>query len=272
MPTYESADGLTLHYLDEGEGRPVLCLPGLTRNASDFDYLAPYLPDVRLIRPDYRGRGKSDWADPETYTVPVEARDIVSLLDHLGLDSAAVIGTSRGGIIAMMLAATSKARLQGVCLNDIGPVIDQAGLDRISSYVGQRPRAATRSELAAALPGAFPDFEGVPDSRWAEEAARHTVETDTGLNINYDPRLKDAFDVANAAGPVDLWPLFDAMDGLPLAVIRGANSDLLSPATVEEMCRRRPDLIQAEVPGRGHIPFLDEPEAIETIRSWLAGL
>ena len=128
MPRFTTSDSVSLHYTDEGQGLPVLCLAGLTRDGHDFDDVAPHLRDVRLIRLDYRGRGQSDWANHETYTIPVEGRDALELLDHLGLDRAAVLGTSRGGLIAMVLAASAKDRLLGVALNDIGPEIDDAGL------------------------------------------------------------------------------------------------------------------------------------------------
>jgi len=128
MPHFTTSDGLSLHYTDEGAGLPLLCLSGLTRDGRDFDYVAPHLDQVRLIRMDYRGRGQSEWGDHSQYTIPVEARDAVELLDHLGLESAAVLGTSRGGLIAMLLAATARDRLTGVALNDIGPEIAPAGL------------------------------------------------------------------------------------------------------------------------------------------------
>lgn len=269
MPEYQSADGMTLHYLDEGEGLPVLCLAGLTRDARDFDYLSRHLDGVRLIRPDYRGRGKSGWSGADTYTVPVEAHDILALMDALSLDKAAVIGTSRGGLIAMMLGHLAKDRLMGVCLNDIGPAIEMAGLERIKDYVGRAPKAKTHTVLAEVLPKAYPEFSNMPEGRWLEEAQRHTVETEDGLGLTYDPALRDAF-LAAFEGPAQtVWPLFDTLDGLPLALIRGAQSDLLSPETVAEMQRRRPDMIFAEVPGRGHIPFLDEPESLEAIHTWL---
>ncbi len=269
MPKFQTSDGLTLAYTDEGEGLPVLCLSGLTRDHRDFDYLAPHLPDIRLIRFDYRGRGQSEWADPTTYTVPTEAMDTLALLDHLGIERAAVIGTSRGGLIAMFLAATEKDRLRGVCLNDIGPDVGQAGLDVIMDYLGRDPGYRTREEMVAAMPDIMAGFDEVPVSRWREEVERHTVETPEGLRLIYDPKLRDTM-LANAAEPpTDLWPFFDAMKGLPLALIWGLNSTLLTRETVSIMRRRRPDMILAEVPDRGHIPFLDEPEALDAIHAWL---
>lgn len=267
---FTAADGARLAYRDEGQGLPVLALSGLTRNGSDFDYLAPYLDGVRLIRPDYRGRGGSDWTGPATYTVPQEAADAVALLDHLGLDKVAVLGTSRGGLIGMFLAATARDRMLGLCLNDIGPVIELPGLDRIKDYIGRNPAARTYEDLARRFPAAMPGFDNVPHDRWLEEAHRHYIATpEGGLRINYDPALRDAF-LAAFDGPLpDAWPLFDLAAGLPLALIRGTNSDLLSLAAAQEMQRRRPDMIWAEVPDRAHIPFLDEPEALEAIRGWL---
>ncbi len=270
MPAFGSSDGLTLAYRDEGRGMPLLCLAGLTRNMADFDYLAPHLPDLRLIRMDCRGRGASGHApDPMSYNIPTEARDALELLDHLEIERVAIIGTSRGGLIAMTLAATAPERLLGICLNDIGPVIEPAAIARIMGYLGRRPEFSSHAEMAAALPGLLPGFSGVPPERWLREARNQTVETGTGLDVRYDPRLREAVEAAGALPAPDLWPLFDAMQGLPLALLRGAGSDLLSRETAAKMRRRRPDMIFAEVPGRGHVPFLDEPEALAAIRAWL---
>ncbi len=232
MARFSGFDGLSLYYEDEGQGLPLLCLPGLTRTARDFDYLAPHLPPLRLIRTDYRGRGLSDWApDPMSYTVPNEARDVLALLDHLGIGKAAILGTSRGGLVGMLLAATAKDRLLGLALNDIGPV---------------------------------------PPERWLDEARHFFLDGGDRLTINYDPALREAFLAAFNSPPADLWPLFDACAGLPLALIRGANSDLLSRETAAEMRRRRPDMVFADVPDRAHVPFLDEAESLAAIRVWLA--
>ena len=268
---FTADDGAKIAYQVEGEGLPVLCLAGLTRNMADFDYVAPYLSGVRLIRMDYRGRGQSDYTGAATYTVPREGRDAVLLLDHLGVQKAAVLGTSRGGLIGMFLAAVAKDRLLGLCLNDVGPVIERAGLERIFDYVGRNPAGSSLEGLAQRLPAAMPGFANVPESRWLEEAQRHYVETpEGGLRINYDPALREAFLAAFDGPEVDMWPLFDATQGLPLAVIRGANSDLFSRDAVGRMRQRRPDMIFAEVPDRAHIPYLDEPEALAAIEAWLA--
>lgn len=262
-------DGARLAFRDEGRGVPVLCLSGLTRTMGDFDYLAPHLPPCRLIRMDYRGRGASAWTGADSYTVPFEARDALALLDHLGLAQAAVIGTSRGGLIGMLLAATAKDRLLGLCLNDIGPQIDPSGLARIAGYLGRTPSARTHAELAASLPLSNPGFDAVPAERWLAEARLHYTETPDGLRITYDPALRDAFQAALSRPAADGWPLFDACSGLPLGLIRGANSDLLSAEAAAEMRRRRPDMLFAEAPGRAHIPFLDEPESLQVIHAFL---
>lgn len=269
---FTARDGTRLAYRDEGAGRPVLCLTGLTRNMADFDYLAPHLPDVRLIRMDYRGRGQSDWTGATTYTVPQEGQDALALLDHLGVASATVIGTSRGGMIGMALAAVARPRVQGLLLNDVGPEIDRAGLERILAYVGRNPAARTHAEMAEKLPRAMPGFANVPESRWLDEVRHHYEETPEGLKIRYDATLRDSFLAAFTGTVPDLWPLFDAAAGLPLALIRGANSDLLSPATTAEMRRRRPDMLFAEVPDRAHVPFLDEAESLGVIRRFLEAL
>lgn len=267
---FTAPDGARLAYKDEGEGLALLCLAGLTRTMGDFDYLRPHLPPCRLIRMDYRGRGGSDWTGAATYTVPQEAQDALALMDHLGVDRVAVLGTSRGGLIGMLLAALAKPRLMGLCLNDIGPEIHRAGLVRIFDYVGRNPASKTHQVLADAMPRNMPGFANVPPARWLEEARLHYTATETGLKITYDPALRDAFLAAFDGPPADLWPLFDACAGLPLALIRGANSDLLTAETAAEMRRRRPDMIFAEVPDRAHIPFLDEAESVAAIRAFLA--
>ncbi len=268
MPSFLAVDGTRLHYLDEGDGPPLLCLAGLTRTSLDFDYVKPHLPPCRLIRMDYRGRGRSGWSGAESYTIPQEAQDALALLDHLGLERAPILGTSRGGIIAMVLAATAKDRLSGVCLNDIGPDLSTEGLDAIRDYIGRRPNAPNYEAAIAARASLMAGFENVPMSRWAEEVTLHYRQRPDGLDITYDPALRDAVLTASEALAPDLWPLFDALADLPIALIRGANSNLLTAKTADKMQARRPDLIRADVPGRGHVPFLDEPESITTIHDW----
>ena len=269
MGHFTASDGARIAYSDQGDGLPVLALAGLTRTGADFDYLAPHLESVRLIRMDYRGRGASDWTGAATYSVPRETRDGVELLDHLGIARAALLGTSRGGLNALFLAATAHERLLGICLNDVGPEIERAGLEKIFDYVGRNPVARSHVELAAQMPALIAGFSDVPEGRWLEDVRRHYHETPEGLRINYDPTLREAFLAAFEGEAPDLWPLWQATGDLPVALIRGANSDLLSRATCERMAAMRPDLIAAEVPGRAHIPWLDEPQSLEVIRRWL---
>ncbi|WP_312524859.1 alpha/beta hydrolase [Paracoccus sp. (in: a-proteobacteria)] len=267
---YDAADGARLAYRDEGAGLPVLALSGLTRTGLDFDYLAPHLSGIRLIRPDYRGRGQSEWTGAPSYTVPQEAQDALRLLDHLGIEKAAVLGTSRGGLIGMFLAAVAKGRLLGLCLNDVGPELDISGLDKIKDYIGRNPTGKTHEDIAAKMPRLMPGFTDLPPGRWLAESQRHYIQGEHGMTVTYDPALRDAFLAALEGPVVDAWPLFDAAAGLPLALLRGANSDLLSPETAAEMRRRRPDMVYAEIPGRGHIPFLDEAPSLAAIEAWFA--
>lgn len=269
---FTTTDGSRIAYRDEGEGTPLFCLSGLTRTMGDFDYMVPHLPPCRLIRMDYRGRGASHWTGEKTYTVPQEAKDALELLDHLGVAKAAVLGTSRGGLIAMVLAATVPDRLAGICFNDIGPEIHKPGLERIMDYVGRNPRVKTHEALADALPANMPGFANVPHSRWLAEARLHYTATPEGLRITYDPALRDSFLAAFKGPEVDLWPLFDACPDIPLALIRGGNSDLLTQSCADNMRRRRPKMAFVNVPDRAHIPFLDEPEAVGVLQAFLAAV
>ena len=270
MAHFTSSDGLSIYYEDQGQGLPILCLAGLTRTTADFDYVTPHLSGNRVIKMDYRGRGQSDF-DPnwKNYILPVECRDVIELLDHLKLDKVAIIGTSRGGLNAMGLAKGAKDRLLGVALNDVGPVIEPAGMEFIKDYIGRGPAAKTYEEAAAAMERAFTEFSHMPEGRWLEEAKRHYTQDADGLHITYDKHLRDAVLAAGDKMMPDLWPFFDALDGLPLALIWGLNSTLLGAETVAEMEKRRPDMIVGRVPHRGHIPFLDEAEAVEALHAWV---
>ena len=271
MPHFTTSDGLKLHYTSTGSGLPILCLAGLTRTTADFDYVAPHLDDHRMICLDYRGRGASEWDENwGNYILPVECRDVIELLDHLELAQVAILGTSRGGLNAMGLCASAPERISGVALNDIGPELDPKGLSMIMTYLGRNPAGKTHEDIAAALAEISPGFPTVPPARWLEEARKHFPMSEGAPQISYDPALRKAVE---AGGDIpDLWPFFDAMAGKPLACLRGANSDLLSAETFEKMQSRRPDMIAATIPDRGHIPFLDEPESIAALTSWIAAL
>ena len=257
---FTAIDGCKIAYRDEGQGMPLICLAGLTRDRRDFDYVAPHLKGVRMICMDYRGRGLSEWSGAESYSIPQESQDVLSLMDHVGLEKAAILGTSRGGLIGMGLAATVPQRIIGLCLNDVGPVLDRAGLDRIDTYLGVPPKAKTHEAMARLL-AMTPGFANIPHDRWLEEATHLFNATEDGLALRYDPALRDPFIEAMAGEIPDAWPLYDMIPDIPMALIRGVNSDLISAATADEMQARRPRLIRAEVPDRAHIPFLDEPEA-----------
>ncbi|GMG80830.1 alpha/beta hydrolase [Paralimibaculum aggregatum] len=277
MKSFRTADHRRLAYEDSGGSGPaVLCLAGLTRNSREFSDLAAHLaPRYRVIRLDSRGRGRSEHAlDPiAEYTIPVEAGDARALLDHLGLARVAMIGTSRGGILAMALACGAPERVSGIVLNDVGAVVEGQGLLRILSGLGRAPAAASFAEAAAELRAAneraFPD---VSLADWERFARRIYDDAEGRPALAYDPELRSAVAAGlDAAGPtVSLWPLFEGLHGVPVLVIRGANSDILLPATVAEMARARPDIETLELAGRGHAPFLDEPEALAAIDGFLA--
>ncbi len=273
MEYFTASDGTRLAYEDEGAGLPILCLAGLTRNMRDFDFLAPHLEGVRLIRMDYRGRGKSDWPGPETYTPEQEGADALALMDHLELERVAIIGTSRGGLVAMGLAALARGRLLGVCLNDIGPEISPEGIGAILDYIGQPPVARTFDE-AALLRAAYMQaagFRDVAPEVWRREVGFAFREVEGGgLALNYDARLREAVEAMVAAPAPDLWPFFRALKGLPTALIHGEFSNILSADTVAKMRAEHSEMRVAEVPGRGHVPFLDEPESLSVIRAWIA--
>ena len=273
MAYVTSADGLRLAYDVTGQGAALLCLPGLTRNMEDFEPICEaFAHRAQVIRMDFRGRGASDWGDPASYQVPVEAGDVVALLDHLGLDRVTILGTSRGGLVALVLAAMARDRIAGVIFNDIGPEIMPEGLSYIMDYLGKPPKFRTLAEAAAALPRHYaPAFRDVPAENWAALARRIYREEGGQLVNRYDPRLRAAVAPAFAPDAVapDLWPLFDALAGAPLGLIRGAGSNILSAETAAEMLRRRPDMAYAELADRGHVPFLDEPPALAVIETVL---
>lgn len=273
-PSFQAADGRRLVYHDSHTAGPaVLCLPGLTRNGRDFAGLAQHLAErYRVLRLDPRGRGLSEWAaDPLTeYSVPVEAGDAVALLDHLGLARAAIVGTSRGGLQGMTIAATRPDRLSCLVLNDIGPVIEAEGLAYILTYLGIEPAAETFDEAARALEASLgPAFPDLTHEQWRGFARTIFRDEDGRPRLSYDPRLRQAVEATFTQGPIELWELFDACAGMPLLTIRGANSNILSAETLAEMARRRPDMAHVTVARRGHPPFLDEPAARAAIDAFL---
>jgi pimeloyl-ACP methyl ester carboxylesterase len=222
---------------------------------------------------DYRGRGRSEYSpEPSTYRPDVELLDALRLLDHLGIERVNVIGTSRGGIIAMIMAAQFPQRLKGVVLNDVGPVIEQASLFRIRSYLGKALAFPSWDDAVRALQESNPGFETLSDAEWLSFAHRVFTEKDGRISHDYDLRLAATFptdeEIERAESP-DLWPLFDSLLTFPVTVLRATNSDLLSAQTVAQMNIRHPHLAAHTIRNRGHVPFLDEPDARAAIQAWL---
>ena len=273
---WTSHDGLRLYArVYEGpsaDAASVLCLHGLTRNSRDFEDLAPHLQArYRVIVPDVRGRGLSARdPNPQNYQPAIYIQDIVGLLDTVGTQRAAVIGTSMGGLLGMMMGVGHRGRIAGLVLNDMGPEVDPVGLDRIKAYAGRLPPpknwddaiAQTRSMFGSAWPN-------LSAQRWSVLTRRGYREDETGaLRVDADPMIGEMLRAAPAA-TADLWPFWRALRGIPLLVIRGAQSDILSAATFAKMKLENPELAQLEVAQRGHVPLLDEPECLAAIDGFL---
>jgi pimeloyl-ACP methyl ester carboxylesterase len=245
----------------------------LTRNGRDFVALAQHLqPRHEVLAADLRGRGLSDRdADPSRYQLPNYVQDVWSLLDSRGLSRVVVIGTSLGGLIGMVMAATRPARIAAVVLNDIGPEIDPAGVRRIAEYAGKLPPVSSWAEAAAQARSVYgPALPGLTDAEWLEYARCGYRENANGIPVlDMDPKISEAFRNSSTAAP-DMWPLFALLKSVPILVIRGAQSDILSAATVARMAREKPDLVHIEVADRGHTPLLNEPPCIAAIDAFVA--
>jgi pimeloyl-ACP methyl ester carboxylesterase len=277
-----AGDGLRLHVSVYGARTaaavPVVCLPGLARTGADFTALAQALADDaerprHVVALDYRGRGRSDYdRNPLNYNFVTEVADLLAVLTALDLGPAVFVGTSRGGILAMLLASARPAAIAGVVLNDIGPVIDVQGLARIKSYVGNLPEPKSYAEGAEILRRLFgAQFPRLTDEDWLAFASRAFKEERGRLQPTYDIKLAKTLDGIDLARPLpSLWVEFDALAHVPVMVIRGANSDVLSAATVEAMRARRGDLDVIEVPDQGHAPLLAEEQIIGQIGSFIA--
>ena len=273
---YSVPDGLRLHYRDYrgGEGRPPLvCLPGLTRNARDFAHFAEaHSPRFRVLALDFRGRSLSD-RDPQPlrYNPVTYVGDVLQLLDQLNVSQAIFVGTSLGGIVTMLIAASAPQRIVGAILNDVGPELEAAGLDRIRGYVGSGERFKSWDDAAGALAAIN---RGVPesftDADWLRAAHRACRQEHGSVIFDYDPAIAAPFKLPAPA--VDMWPLFHALARHPLLVLRGERSDLLGADALERMRAAAPQARFAEVAGVGHAPMLDEPEATAAIASFLDAL
>lgn len=274
---YWSRDGLRLHYRDyagDPARAPLLCLPGLTRNLRDFEGLAARLAGGRrVICVSLRGRGESAYAkDPLTYVPLTYLQDVEALVRELGLARVIAIGTSLGGVLTLMLAATHPGLLAGAVLNDIGPTVEPAGLARIRAQVGKGGNWPTWMHAArdvAATNGAIhPDYRMEDWLRMAKQLCRLTSKG--RIVWDYDARIAEPFRLPNAEAGVDLWPALEALAGVPVLSVRGALSDILGRTTQAEMARRLPRLTAVEVPRVGHAPTLGEPVAAAALDTLLA--
>lgn len=274
---YRSADDrLDLYARDyPGDGPALLMMHGLTRNSADFAPLAARLAGrYRLIVPDQRGRGLSQY-DPDTrnYRPDVYAADMLALVDGLGVQNPGLVGTSMGGLMAMVMGFMRPGAFPAMVFNDVGPVLDPAGIARIQSYVGPSGPMANWDEAAARCRGtneaAFPDYG---DEEWRAFAHRTCrVRQDGLIELAYDPAIAESIAGDDPQTvPPDLWPLWENLSPIPVLVVRGALSDLLSPRTVQEMEKRHEGPFRSvEVSRVGHAPMLDEPEALTAIEAFL---
>jgi pimeloyl-ACP methyl ester carboxylesterase len=278
---WSSSDGLRLHYRDYSGGGatsasspPIICIPGLTRNARDFDRLADHLAgEWRLLCVDLRGRGESGYAkDPATYIPLTYLADVEALIGELGLDRFILFGTSLGGLITMLLARNDSKRIAGAMINDIGPVIDVRGLERIRSYVGRSHSWPTWLHAARHFAEAQHDiYPGWKLDQWLIHAKRLCRLNPGGrIVLDYDMRISEPFKAPGGDTGFDLWPAFNSLAGIPSLVVHGEISDLLTLETLAAMKAANPELESVTVPGVGHAPTLDEPEATAAIERLLA--
>lgn len=273
-----ASDGLALHALDYGNPRsprlPVVCLPGLSRTAEDFTPLATALAKQRrVLALDLRGRGRSGYdRDPANYKIAVETDDVVAVMTALAVGPAIFVGTSRGGLVTMTLATKRVDLIAGVVLNDIGPVVDTAGVLRIKGYVGKLAQPASYQQGADILRDVSGNqFPNLTAADWLAAAKRAWREDGGRLVVTYDPALTGTLATVSPDEPFPtLWNEFDAMGDVPLMVVHGANSDILSAATVTAMQARRPDMEVVTVPDQGHAPLLADARTIAAIAAFAA--
>ena len=272
------ADGLRLHYRDypgPAGKAPLLCLHGLTRNSRDFtDFAERHSPEWRVLAADFRGRGLSDYDPlPARYTPVTYAADVLHFLNALEIDRAVFIGTSLGGLVTMAIAAIAPQRIAASILNDVGPELTAGGLERIRSFVGKDVRFATWDEAAEAIAANNRRLpQGYSHDDWVEMAHRVCREDKSEIIFDYDMAIALPFETHGPVPKVDLWPLFKALGQRPLLVVRGEQSDLLSADALEKMHEAAPGMKSVTVPGVGHAPTLDEPEALEAIDALLGSL
>ena len=276
---WESADGLKLHYRDysgPASRTPLICMPGLTRNARDFEPIAAMLGGKRrMIAIDFRGRGDSAYAkDPMGYMPITYMQDVDALLRVLELKSFITLGTSLGGIVSMLLATMWKDKMKGAILNDVGPEIGAKGAERIRSYVGQTRNFETWMHAARSMAEAhgsvYPDFK-LAD--WLRLAKRTCKLSGNGrIVFDYDMKIAEPFKLPGGETGVDLWPVFESLSAMPLLILRGANSDILEKPVAAKMEKKHGGATLVTIPRVGHAPSLDEPESLEAIKGFLAGV
>ena len=274
-----ASDGLTLHarcYGPRSAERTVVCLPGLARTTADFETLAAALAAPgemrRVIALDYRGRGLSDYdRDPANYNFQVEMGDVLAVLTALDALPAVFVGTSRGGILTMLLAAARPTAIAGAVLNDIGPVLEPKGLMRIKGYVGKLPEPRSFEDGAEILRRLFDaQFPAVTHEGWLQAARRTFKQANGRFVITYDPALAKTMEGVDFEKPMPpLWKEFEALRHVPVMTIRGANSDLLSEVTVTAMAARHPDFETFDVADQGHAPLLAEADGIAQIAAFI---
>ena len=275
---FKIADGLRLHYRDypgSERGPPLLCLHGLTRNARDWAAFAErYSPSHRVLALEFRGRGGSDYDPVPARYLPINyAGDVIEMLDQLGIPEAIFVGTSLGGLVTMLIAAMAPQRIKASILNDVGPDVDPAGIERILSYVGRDVRFEGWNAAADAIASNYgAAFDRYSHEDWVKMAKRNCREDNGEIRFDYDMAIAEPFRTAGPAPQVDLWPLFEALGQKPLLVVRGAKSDLLTSQTAARMQSAAPHMKLAVVAGVGHAPELNEPEAVEAIDEFLASL
>ncbi|MFD1746222.1 alpha/beta fold hydrolase [Rhizobium helianthi] len=278
-----SDDGLRLAYREfpatgsAAPDLPVVCLPGLTRNSRDFEPLARQISQSakrprRVICLDYRGRGRSDWAgDKTSYNIVTEARDVLKAMDHLDLERAIFIGTSRGGLIMHILAQMALERMAAGILNDVGPELGVEGLREIQAYLKEAeplPDWKSATEGLKALHGSA--FPALSSGDWEEFAEAIFRETEKGIVPDCDPAIGQAFAAMNLDKAIpDLWPQFDLMAGLPLLLIRGVNSKLLTASITQAMQARHTQMAVILAKGQGHAPLLHLGEVQPALQSFL---
>jgi pimeloyl-ACP methyl ester carboxylesterase len=273
---WTSSDGLRLHYRDyagPSDRPPILCLHGLTRNARDFEDLADRLAGTwRVIVPDFRGRGLSDWdPQPERYNPATYAADVIDVLDRLRIEKAVFIGTSLGGLVTMAVAAETPGHIAAAVLNDIGPRLEEQGLERIRGYVGRQQLFSSLEAAADWLASRdHPIHPAYRDEDWLRMARRLCCAGEDGIRFDYDMAVADNVLRSATAPTADAWPLFRALEQVPLLILRGELSDLLSQGTAEEMGEVHPDAELAIIPKVGHAPDLSEAAAQRALERLLA--